>query len=94
MPVYKGSLPKELLKAQKMPGALRPEERPRFIVKQLLESGEIEPLEKMQIVTQVSDLNDPDDGVADGEIPSMLHHFDKSDLDSYALDFVFDQFNL
>ena len=40
MPVYRGSLPKEMLKAKKMTNPT-PEEKPRLIFKKLVESGRL-----------------------------------------------------
>jgi len=56
MPVYRGSLPKELLQPQKISGRAD-EQNPKLIFKKLVELGKIERLSNMQIVTHVSDLN-------------------------------------
>ena len=67
------------------------EEKPRIIFKKLVESGKVRQIEKMQIVSQVEDLNPPEDEPAPGfsPIPSMLHHINKINLEEYSLEELF-----
>lgn len=94
MPVYRGGVPPEMMAAQQMlnPAA---EQKPRNIFKRLVENGRIEQMETMQIVSQVQDLNPPDDQpvVVFNPIPSMLHHFDKTNLEQYSLEEIFSRFD-
>ena len=94
MPVYRGKLPQEMLQAQNMQNTIE-NNKPRYIFKKLVELGRIEQLGKMQIVSQVIDLNPPDDSplFADEPIPSMLHFFDKVNLASYSLEKIFRRFD-
>ena len=70
---------------------LSTEEKPRIIFKKLVESGKVRQIEKMQIVSQVEDLNPPEDEPAPGfsPIPSMLHHINKINLEEYSLEELF-----
>ena len=61
-------------------------------MKKLIESGKIELLNNnAQIVTDVEDLNPPDD-ISESEdhdefpIPSMLHHIDKNELEKFIIE--------
>ena len=94
MPVYRGKLPQEMLQAQNMQNTIE-NNKPRYIFKKLVELGRIEQLGKMQIVSQVIDLNPPDDSplFEDQPIPSMLHFFDKVNLASYSLEKIFSRFD-
>lgn len=52
MPVYRGSVPQELLtKSLKSTGFRNDGEKPRTIYKELIKSGTIQPLANLQIVT-------------------------------------------
>ena len=94
MPVYRGSLPRQLMAANKLQN-LKQEEKPRVIFKKLLDSGRLEQMGDMQLVSQISDLNPPDDQpvMAFNPIPSMLHHFDKTDLEKYSLEEMFSNYD-
>ena len=63
--------------------------------KKLLEGGQLQQLERMQIVTSVSDLHPPDDSAVQPfqPIPSMLHHVDKTDLEKFSLDDIFSHYD-
>ena len=71
------------------------EDKPRMIFKKLAEKGKITQLDQMQLVGQVSELNpfeeseDEVDGAPKDPIPSMLHFFDKTDLESFSLEDFF-----
>ena len=97
MPVYRGSIPQELLD-KGMNSSFKPgleKEKPRNTFKKLISSGVIEPLSMMQIVTQISDLT-PDEDSAPlnlDPIPSMLHHFDKHNLEAFSLEEVFNTYD-
>ena len=94
MPVYRGSVPKEMLAAQKMSNPTEAQ-KPRSIFKRLIESGQLEQMETMQLVSSVQDLNPPDDQPTFdfNPIPSMLHHFDKTNLEQYSLEDIFSKFD-
>lgn len=49
MPVYRGSLPKELIKSLETKGGI-PAQKPRIVFKKLVESGQVEQIETMQLV--------------------------------------------
>lgn len=49
MPVYRGSLPKELLKSLETKGG-KAVQKPRLVFKKLVESGQVEQIETMQLV--------------------------------------------
>ena len=67
LPVYKGSLPAELLPDGKLDnhdvyyGENAAQKKPRTIFKNLIESGKIQQIENMQIVSQLSDLHPDED---------------------------------
>lgn len=64
MPIYAGSIPEELRNAVNHPttsGANSARDKPKAIFKRLVESGRIKTLDHMQIVTQIADLNPPED---------------------------------
>ena len=100
MPVFKGPIPAELraLAAQTTTSQVK---KPREIMKQLVSSGKVEKLQKMQIVAQISDIalessygqRSPTSQAAKLNIPSMLHHFDKTDLESNSLEHIFSQYD-
>ena len=94
MPVYRGKVPDELILAQKMTNPTDAQ-KPRLVFKRLVESGKIHQMSTMQIVTQVSDLNPPDDQpeLEFNPIPSMLHHIEKSDLEQYSLETIFSRYD-
>lgn len=91
MPVYRGSLPSEFLIAQKTQDTFEDQRNPKNIFKHLVNSGKIQPFERMQIVSQIADLNPSEDQqeIQKISIPSMLHHFDKSCLEAYSLEDIF-----
>ena len=91
MPVYKGSVPEQLLRGVNQAPGTANKERPRTIFKSLVDSGQVEPLDKMQIVTQIADLNPEEDEVVEKQesVPSMLHHVDKTKLEHYVLSSIF-----
>ena len=60
MPVYRGAVPAEMFKAQKIQNASA-DQKPRNIFKYLVDSGKVEQMDQMQIVSSVQDLNPPDD---------------------------------
>ena len=52
-------------------------------------------MDTLQLVSEVHDLNPPDDVPLNSfkPIPSMLHHVDKSDLEKYDLERTFSTFD-
>ena len=71
-------------------------------MKQLVSGGKVEKLQKMQIVAQISDIalessygqrSSSSSYAAKLMIPSMLHHFDKTDLESNSLEHIFSQYD-
>ena len=52
-------------------------------------------MDTMQLVSSVHDLNPPDDQpiVEFNPIPSMLHHFDKTNLEQYTLEEIFSKYD-
>ena len=94
MPVYQGSLPQKLLDARRQHNIGR-EHYPRHVVKKLVENEQIEKIANMQIVTEIEDLNPPDDHheVPFKPIPSMLHHFDKTNLAAHSLEDIFTNYD-
>lgn len=67
------------------------------MVKKLLATGKIQRFEAMQVVTQVSEMNSDTQEerqvALTDPIPSMLHHFDKTDLASYSLEHIFESYD-
>ena len=49
----------------------------------------------MQIVTEVSELYPPEDSepIPRQRIPSMLHHIDKTDLEKFTLEHIFENYD-
>lgn len=94
MPVYRGSVPRELVEAAhaKNPAT---DQKPRLIFKRLVESRQLEQMDTMQLVSSVHDLNPPDDlPVSEfNPIPSMLHHIDKTNLEKYSLEEIFSKYD-
>ena len=86
MPVFHGSMPEEMLRAMKF--SIPDESKPRQMLKKLHDSGKITQIDKMQIVTEILDLNPPEDApeVSFTDRPSMLHHVNKADLESFVID--------
>ena len=66
-------------------------------MKKLLDGGVIEKMGLTQIVTQVSDLSPDNEFVytlqPQHRIPSLLHHIDKSNLEDYMLDDIFETYD-
>ena len=94
MPVMRGSVPDALRRVNKMIN-LPPKEQPRNIFKAMLENGSIRPLGNMQIVSQVNDLHPPevDREIVQQKFPSMLHHWDKTDLERLSLEEFFETYD-
>ena len=94
LPVYKGSVPSELLAAQKAQNPTD-SQKPRLIFKRLLESGRLEQMEVMQLVSSMQDLNPPEDQppIEFNPIPSMLHHVDKVNLEQFSLEEIFSRYD-
>ena len=64
---------------------------PRTIIKKMIEDKKIAMLGLAQIVTDVQDLNPPDDESDFEEpdpypVPSMLHHFDKNQMEKFIIE--------
>ena len=81
MPVFRGSLPAEFLKAMKFP--IQEDVKPRILLKKLYDTGKITQIDKLQIVSEVFDLNPPEDApeiISHNDKPSMLHLVHKKDL--------------
>ena len=90
VPVYKGSVPKEM-RLHKLQN-LKQAEQPRTIFKKFVESGKVHQHDTMQIVSQIRDLNPPDpeeEAKAFQAVPSMLHHLDKTELEKFSLEDFF-----
>ena len=91
VPIYKGCVPYEMF-ASIRDMNVKKDQHPRVVMKKLIESKKIELLnDSAQIVTDVEDLNPPDD-VSESEdrdefpIPSMLHHIDKNELEKFIIE--------
>ena len=85
MPVFSGSVPPEMLKSMK--GTIYDEDKPRIMLKNLYDSGKITQINNLQLVSEVLDLYPLEDApeVSFNDRPSMLHHVNKTDLESYVI---------
>lgn len=86
MPVFHGSMPKEILASMKFP--VPDDAKPRKALKNLFDARKITQLGNMQLVSEVLDLHPPEDAPAASfdDRPSMLHHIDKTNLESHVID--------
>lgn len=87
MPVYKGSVPQELLNRALQVSGRQEALKPRNILKYMAQAGQVELLSTLQVVTDIADLLPPEDAVLPrpNPTPSMLHHLDKQLLSRYIL---------
>lgn len=86
IPVYAGKVPQEILSVARKARVSEPE-KPRHIFKRMIHEGQVKQIGKVQVVSQIEDLNPPEDeiNVKFDALPSMLHHIDKSQLERFTL---------